>query len=329
GDKIQRSLEGLLRSLLYQVLSSHPDLIRHAFPAMDWLTGGPNFEFNKDTLVRGIRLMLEEASKHDIRIFFLIDGLDEFDDRYDDDDETSGVQDLLQILNALRSSSAVKLCVSSRPHNEFIREFGSDQKRHFKLQDLTRNDIRNYVLDTLERSTKSKPVSVRGESYASFIEEVINAAQGVLLWVALATTSISEGILNGDSIFWLRQRLQRLPRKLERLFQYILSTVDPAYRENCARSLLFATTNSDDTTNALIFHMYLDEAEISRCMESSRIDLEEFRDGESRMVKQLNAYCKGLLEVKEDSGSGILEKLYGQRVIVGHRTIAEFLRSEQ
>jgi hypothetical protein len=136
GSEIQRSIEGMVRSLLYQVLIVHPELIRHAFPFKDWLSGGLQFQFSKGALFRGLRLAMQEACKRDLRFFFLIDGLDEFDDRDEDDDETSGVQDLLDFLRALRSFSSFKMCVSSWPHNMFLQEFGTDknQHRHFYLK---------------------------------------------------------------------------------------------------------------------------------------------------------------------------------------------------
>ena len=50
GASLQRSSNGLLRSLLYQVLKAHPVLLHNAFPKRSWVSGGSKFEFGQDSL---------------------------------------------------------------------------------------------------------------------------------------------------------------------------------------------------------------------------------------------------------------------------------------
>jgi hypothetical protein len=71
GSSIQKSLEGLLRSILHQILSQCPELIQRSFPGGEWLKGGPTYVFTKDDLVQGLRSILRDASSHRIRVFFV------------------------------------------------------------------------------------------------------------------------------------------------------------------------------------------------------------------------------------------------------------------
>jgi hypothetical protein len=77
GAPLQRSSNGLLRSLLYQVLKAHPVLLHHAFPNREWISGGSKFDFGQDSLYQGLQGVIRAAERYGIWLFFLMDGLDE------------------------------------------------------------------------------------------------------------------------------------------------------------------------------------------------------------------------------------------------------------
>jgi hypothetical protein len=142
GAPFHRSSNGLLRSLLYQLLKAHPVLLQNAFPKREWVSGVSMFEFGQDSLYQSLKNVVHATEHSNMRHFFLIDGLDEFQDDDQDEEESQEMElvnplRILRILRILRSSVAVKLCVSSRPHNAFMKEFGSDPRQCFRLQDLT------------------------------------------------------------------------------------------------------------------------------------------------------------------------------------------------
>jgi hypothetical protein len=175
-----------------------------------------------------------------------------------------------------------------------------------------------------------KAASAQDANYFGLEDEITTAAQGVFLWVVLATTCLLEGIHNGDSMLHLQDRLRRLPRKLELLFEHILSTVHPSYKSVCARSLLFARR-----PEPVLFHMYLDEDELALCLRRRQTSLEELMDARPRMVNQLNARCRGLIKVNSKEHldtkdqNDVISSLWGARVTVAHRTITEFINSKR
>lgn len=111
---LQRSKDGLLRSILYKILCQSPDLIPYAFSSQ-WRTcnsGGltsrePGNEF---LTVLGLLAAFERVSAHlttsKIRFCFFIDGLDEYDGK---------PSEILPLIELLKSYPNVKMCVSSRP----------------------------------------------------------------------------------------------------------------------------------------------------------------------------------------------------------------------
>lgn len=110
GTEFQKSQIGLLRTMLFQLLKRHPDLVPVACP--DRLST-KNYEhlesWTMEALVQSFRLLL--SHKHlAVHMCFFIDGLDEY----------SGIHtDLVDLLDSFAKSDCIKICVSSRPWPEF------------------------------------------------------------------------------------------------------------------------------------------------------------------------------------------------------------------
>jgi len=145
GTHIQKSLAGLLRSILYQLLSQCNEMIRFSVPTR-WRAARLVTEFGLDVgnsreawseveMLAAIRNFVRE-SRGSFKIFLLIDGLDEFDGN---DAQRLEVIDLLR---EVASSGTSKVCVSSRPWLIFQDEFESCPQ--LKLENLTRLDIQSY-----------------------------------------------------------------------------------------------------------------------------------------------------------------------------------------
>ncbi|KAG6356914.1 hypothetical protein INS49_014789 [Diaporthe citri] len=134
GNKRQKSLEGLLRALLFEVMTQCPDVIEVACGKADRVSSLPPSAdpWPMTDLLPALEKMLNalEAASCKLRLF--IDGLDEFDGQPDA---------LIDILDSLSNRSNLKLCVSSRPWTSFRDRYGDDPTHHLNLEDLTENDI--------------------------------------------------------------------------------------------------------------------------------------------------------------------------------------------
>ncbi|KAK4173976.1 hypothetical protein QBC36DRAFT_389326 [Triangularia setosa] len=297
GTPIQRSLEGLLRSLVYSILRQEPKLISELLPERI-----QNQDQDTPWTLQELQLVVQRASEQQsrMRICFFIDGLDEYSG-----DHLEICETLLQ----LSRSPSVKLCVSSRPWNVFEDALGN--KPHLKLymQDLTRHDIHQYIVAVLHAHPRwSILADEAGSDKAdALVGDIVSRASGVFLWVTLVTRLLREGLTNDDSIRDLKRRVDSFPSDLGPFFRLILSTVDPFYQDRMARSLLFALHAQEPLhIQMYMFHdrEYDDEdyalAEPKRIVATTE-DAEWRRTSQAaRVFRRINGWCKGLLERNHD-----------------------------
>lgn len=314
ASDIQMSLEGLVRTLLFQALEKDRSYIPICFPSRyetrlmfhDEAVFRPALTWTE--LLDALKAYLQEASKEK-KLFLLIDGLDEF-----------GGQPL-EIINFVSTLPArrVKVCVSSRPWVAFEDAFGS--KPSLRLDDFTRNDIRSYV----EQNFRANPGFVAREQLdptyaAEIINNVSEKASGVFLWVALVVRSLMEGFSGGEPLSDLQERLDELPSDLEQLFHKILNNLNEKQLRNSARffqmlrltrrqisSLEFSF--ADELTPDRIFKMKV--APLSSAMIEARIEI---------LRRRLNECCKGLIEISTRHGKVNPEG----DVSYLHRTVSDF-----
>lgn len=133
GTEMQKSLQGLLQSLLFSVLSECPALVPLACTGR-WSGQHPSVSLDQPwgllELQQAFRV-LKQQTFISVCFYFHIDGLDEYSGDHSD------VIEILQDLTA-SASACIKICASSRPWNCFEDAFGEDTDRKLYLQDLTR-----------------------------------------------------------------------------------------------------------------------------------------------------------------------------------------------
>jgi len=179
---LQKSQEGLLRSILYQILRQTPDLIPFASPALckALISGKSRYgvypsasqSLSTPQLLDAFQVVSAHLGESKARFCFFIDGVDEYDGK---------PNDIIRLIELLKSTLQVKLCVSSRPWNEFEKAFGQDQPMKLYMQDLTTDDIRSYIADTLEKDTGFQELKQRDNRYGDLVQDILDAARGMLL----------------------------------------------------------------------------------------------------------------------------------------------------
>jgi hypothetical protein len=228
GTPEQKSQSGCLRALIYQVLSSHPELISVVFPEM-WAKRysdsieGLSHSFNHALTVRRLTSAFRKLTQQTVvplKLCFFVDGLDEF---YGDQEELASLFKL-----ATTTSPTVKICLSSRPWVIFEQIYGASPS--LRLQDLTHRDIEHYVTSKFNRNPAFGRVEASDPSAAALLrDEVIEKAEGVFLWVVIVVKSLLLGIGNQDDVIILRQRLMAMPKELEGLYDHLLNLIEPVY----------------------------------------------------------------------------------------------------
>jgi hypothetical protein len=321
GSPLQKSIEGLLRSLVFQILRQCPSLIPAAFPT-EWaeLVGRNTFKtsFNREGLIQAIGT-ITEATNLNAKFCFFIDGLDEYEG-FDGD--------IAATINTLASSPAVKICVASRPHNVFVNAFGGNPNQMLYVHEHTNSDIRRYVKDVLERNPAFVSRTQQDtEEYQQLTEYIRKEANGVFLWVYLVVANMLDGMENADRMSDLQRKLKKVPTDLRVLFAHILDTVEADYHDQQAKMLLVACQT--DQPLSLIGYSFLDEEgpDFALNCPVGPMAPEEVSRRYEYMERRVVARCKLLLEVVDrPSSENEKKKKY---VIFLHRTVRDYLREAE
>lgn len=331
GTSLQKTQEGLLRSLLFEILSQAPELAPQACESLApsrkislfsnlWNPHSGVFRDDKWSLeelmsIYGSIMGKETSSK----FCFIIDGLDEY---HSQDNRTH--QDLINTLRALAMSPDVKLCLSSRPWPQFKDAFGRDPEVVLTLEDLTRHDIRQYVSDKFHENDQYQKLTTMDEKYSELVEDVVRKAQGVFLWVFLVVRDLLEGLTYNDSIKTMRSRLESLPEDLEGFFHHMLKPIPRTYREQAACAFRVALSMSHPLL--LMTYACLDDVEENDALSHhphAPYSRNEVLLKKDIMQRRIHARSRGLMEI---SRSPDPEVFFQHRVDFIHRTVRDFLQ---
>ncbi len=331
GTRLQKTIEGLLRSLLFDIFVRHPHAIPMAVPDR-WaqLSGkhpdreGPvQGRIARPWTIPEMSKALERLSSHEgatQQFCLFIDGLDEYHGDH---------LHVVRILKQLSERRNFKLCVSSRPWNVFEDELGLDAAKKLYVHELTRHDIRRYITSTLQENSHWKSGANVDPRYKNLVEDITERAQGVFLWVVLVVRSVLEGLSNGDSIKLLEQRMRELPRDLEPFFRHILTSISPIYHQQMV--LYFQVLLDAPHALTLMHYSFLDQ-----CFEANGdalrtsiepLDNYNIFDRHSTMRRRLNARCKGLIEAHLNPPED--RPYLAHEVTFLHRTVRDFLLTDE
>ncbi|KAH8762740.1 hypothetical protein F5882DRAFT_477025 [Hyaloscypha sp. PMI_1271] len=229
GDKDQKSREGMLRSILYQVLSTRRDLIPKVFgkflvrelPQPQWFITWAN-------LSSAFISMLGYLQESKICLF--LDGLDEYRmiDRVDqyteeemdliydgtNEDEAWGQStwiadghgEIVQFLRQFKNRGNVKVCISSRELVVFEQGF-----RNFPRLQVHEHTAMSIVQYCEGRLTEEAPDLM---DRPDFVTSITGKSCGVFLWVRLVVDMLLQGHFDGNSKDELLKTLDSLPPRL-------------------------------------------------------------------------------------------------------------------
>lgn len=312
GTPIQRSLEGLLRSLLHGIFRGQPSLIPRLLPAR-WHLKSAQPSWTQRELLDALQRIAEETDVP-VNICIFIDGLDEY---------TGDHFDICQTLIKLSKAPFMKICVSSRPWNVFKDALGGAPDSVLYMHELTHDDIHSYTTDMLRKHPRWTALEEETSlvSSESLIEEVVEKSNGVFLWVTLVVRLLREGLTNDDSMSDLRRMLSSFPADLKKFFRHILESVDPFYNDRMARTLQIAL----HADKPLFIEMFMfsdleyDDDNYAfkapdKMMPATLPDMAKMFASVSRRI---NGRCKGLLERD------------GDRMQFLHRTVYDFLHTPE
>jgi hypothetical protein len=342
GKILQRTQNGLFRSLLYEALKEQPELVPLIFPG-EWSSAKASiargdavvhtldFQWSLKELQKAFARLATFATES-MKFCFFIDGLDEYEGDKDR---------LAEFCKTLSASPHLKLCISSRPWLVFEDAF--KQYPGLKLQDLTFDDVVTYVRDVLEEHPRMLQLTRASQEHATeLITEIVEKANGVYLWVKLVVRSLLQGLQNRDEILDLRRRVRNLPDDLASLYTVMLYQVEPMYRQQASQIFqVYHAMVTVEGSKANISPLDLElgitaTSEVALSSKLKLIDKNEIFSRCERMDALLKSRCAGLLEVSRsfthegNGGTNEPTPLWtSSRVGYLHSTVKEFLETEE
>ena len=324
GTELQRTQEGLLRALLYDIFRHRPDLIPTVAPDV-WQLANSTFSTKQAFTYEWTRPQLDtifqRLSVFDLtktRFCFFVDGLDEYHGDHDS---------LISTLRRLASAN-IKMCVSSRPWNVFEQSLGQNHNHKLYLQDHNVKDIRQYVEDKLTTRRDYK-VQTSDSHIIEITHDIVQRSQGVFLWVFLVVRSLLEGLRNHDRPSQLQTRLQEFPNDLKDFFNHIFESLDPIYKTISAH--MFQVALASPTGLNILSYWFLDEEEdhpgvaLSMPVKALKSDQFDFRVEEVRV--RINGRLKGLLEDHGISPQSVIPQCGNVDFL--HRTVRDWLDTSE
>ena len=329
GTELQKSQEGLLRSLLHGVLSQCPELIGQVLPKLWEHSKSDHAKSHLWTRAELISAFAELSlqTKLKKRFCFFVDGLDEYDGNH---------TEIVDLVQGLVQSDDIKICLSSRPWNVFNRAFGWGSHPTIRLEDLTWQDIQSYVQDTLDGNKLfCQLLTGRDSARCKNLQvEIVRRAQGVFLWVFLVVRSLVQGLTNADRVIDLERRLQSLPTDLETYFRHMLDTIEDVYKQQTVQTFHIALQAAEPLN--LMTYVMLDEIEENPKyaieLPAEQMTRESIESRCQDMKLRINARCKDLLQVTRKKSNyldySLCSELSSQPYEVDflHRTVRDFFR---
>lgn len=328
-DPLQQSVEGFMRSILFQVLSQCPELIDAVLPQKSQ-DGLDAVEFRLSELEDGFRRLLNMKKEDDYCFICFFDGLDEHQG------DNLSHQNLANQLISWASLPNVKILCSARPYTVFIEAF-RESGAVIEFHRLIRRDISNFAETKFQESLAKPKLQEARTNCLAIVGDITENAQGIFLWAVMVVRTLINQVLDQDSSEKaLRQRLQECIQRdsLDSLFELILQRVEKApYVQTRSNMVLYLAANNpfESPLNALVFS-WLDELEWFQ----NSADADPALDGGDgdyscdviapriqRATSLLHQLTQGLLEVVNTHDPA---PYFRYRVDFYHRSVRDHLR---
>lgn len=227
GSNLEKSTQGLYRSLLYQLLGQ--------IPALQTILDDIDLGHDPSANEQWPRALLEKLLKDaldllgDNNVIFMIDALDEC--------PTSDVRDMVDLFDDVLCATTsqltprLKLCLSSRHYPHINIKNGIEitlesQKEH-------EDDIRSYIESRISYFDLLEMDELR--------ETILLRSSGIFLWVILVVKILRDEYEDGN-VHTLQERLDNTPQRLEELLEQIVDMGHGVDRQFvlCMQWVLFA-----------------------------------------------------------------------------------------
>ncbi|KAI0402620.1 hypothetical protein F4802DRAFT_345499 [Xylaria palmicola] len=333
GSSLAKSQAGLLRSLLHTLLSQKPDLISLAlshywsllYREMDDAAKEPrrlNPPLVSDLVIALKRLI--NARGGSLKIFLLVDGLDEYE---------GDINAIVQLCKDIASSSNVKIVFSSREtgYDIFIRAFAGSPR--LQLERMNRKDIEKFVKGCLDSAETS---SISEDDRDKLARGVAERSRGLFIWASLVVPSLLEGLVEGNPLRLLRQRLNMRPIGLRRLYDEIFRKIPTEQKQYVSKMLqillewsrvqTFYTSEVECLNSIPLLDLCLADGRMAEVLGGPPASKEEIAARCKNLEMRLKTQCADFIVVHRVRSGGADVDQAQPRVEYSHRTVLDHFK---
>ncbi|KAI1418389.1 hypothetical protein F5Y13DRAFT_196189 [Hypoxylon sp. FL1857] len=339
GTKMQMTLPGLYRSILFEVLSHCPELTQEVFRSqwrrLSETTGDTIVEstlFGEERIEEAFEVLIQKGRHARHRFCFFIDGLDECDGN------RLVHEQLAQRLKTWTEGGDVKICASSRPYREFLECLAFPENPTIQLHQINQFDIFVYCLNRFRDDRETRQTRL---PYMELLDEIARNSQGVFLWAHLVIEIILVGIRQADPLDVLQKKLKEIPRELDALYAKLREPIEKSKvdKKRSNKMLLLAINNpTGRDLDAIVFSWFnksdasggdLEDPDFPHTNNIYQYSEEDALKRIHVVEKQINTLTRGFLEldpfVPLSKGRSFLQPyVRRQPVRFSHRTARDF-----
>jgi hypothetical protein len=211
GTQLQKSFEGLARSLMHAILSSLAADITSAKAVCAKRRWSLNTSHRPWSQSEFKRMFSSLGGLRGIRVFLLIDGLDECCPQQKHDDLMNDLVDIVRLPN-------FKACLSSRPWKEFATRL--ERSPSLCLEWITRRDMISYVSNRIHQATQERDMTAAAAR--KLVNLVVHRADGVFLWVELVVRAVKVELKKDRGLVRVYSIVEDLPSELDDYFTTLI-----------------------------------------------------------------------------------------------------------
>ncbi|KAM0820125.1 putative NACHT domain-containing protein [Seiridium cardinale] len=201
GSPTQKSLPGLLRSILAQMLAYVPSFTSKFVPPNIWRKASKS----TDTEIQWVN--------------------------------TDLIQTILRIMRAETATtrsetiSLTSYTTSSRPPTLNVFQDTFAEASQLRLELLTEKDIRQYIGGVLDAQRRFRQLR-QSDPYTAenLAATIVQRASGVFLWVRLVVHQLLKALRDGDRVRELVRRVEDNPDDLDTYFTDLMHSIEPRHR---------------------------------------------------------------------------------------------------
>lgn len=310
GSSMQKSIEGMYRTLLYHIFHTRPELAEIAC--------GPRWQrslgssWSLDELFEA----LARIDRANVSLCLFIDGLDECSD---------DLHWLLGHLKKILTLENARICVSSRPWPILEDELCTHPG--LRLENVNEQDIADYAEDQMRHyagigSLHAHFTPELSNEGLDFVRNIVAKAQGSFLWTFLVLRRLGPQMRYADSLSDLSHDLLTFPSELEDyLRDHIFARINPRWRESpkTAGVLRFCLAAVHDLEEyaPLLRGQAFSDAQFGITQRLEFHDAEWFQSRKSRLTSFVN-----------ECGADLVSVSTTDKVRFTHRSVPEFLETD-